>query len=77
MMGKYKMIRCPQCGEIIDEESIFCTNCGTHRPTEPLNRCENPECVQCRKGINFKPGVLYCNLCGKPTTIGKEVEKNI
>jgi RNA polymerase subunit RPABC4/transcription elongation factor Spt4 len=70
----YESVKCPKCNDIIDEQSIYCTNCGTHRPVSDDNFCLNPDCVQCRRKTLFDSKVKYCGLCGHATTKGKELE---
>lgn len=68
------MKRCLRCGErFLNEDSRFCSHCGAPY-VEPNNHCENPECPRCKKGYDFPPYVMYCDLCGKATSIGKEVD---
>jgi len=54
-------------------QSIACSKCGKTRATKTLNTCENPECTN--YNAEFEDKEYYCDLCTKPTTIGKEVEK--
>lgn len=69
-------VKCPNCGSLIGEESIYCTKCGAHRPAAAQNRCENPDCLRHKRGFEFDSEDMYCDLCGQPTTLGKKVESN-
>lgn len=71
------MKKCSNCGKpLLSEDSRFCSYCG--RPyKEPGNHCENAECPRCKTGHIFPLDVMYCDLCGKPTSIGKKVNSMI
>ncbi len=51
---------CPQCGQTVDKEAIFCSKCGTD-----LRENENATlafCPICEKGTHFDD--TYCRHCG-------------
>lgn len=52
--GKNDTKCCPKCGQKVDDESKFCTNCGT-----PLTII----CPNCHTEV--EPG-KFCSNCGKP-----------
>lgn len=57
-------MRCWNCGEIIDDDSVFCTECGADQregPEESLQQAE-PECPRC--GSPLQPGADRCHVCG-------------
>ncbi len=45
---------CPNCGDVIDADEFFCTNCGTKL------KCECPNCQTINSYKN-----KYCSRCGK------------
>ena len=47
------MIKCPKCGEGLEDGALFCTNCG-----EKLS----VTCPKC--GKTLKPGAKFCSGCG-------------
>lgn len=53
------MGKCPNCGAEIDEDSAFCSMCGTK-----IEREEKQEttCASCGKPV--KPGNAFCIYCG-------------
>jgi|GEM_PF-3214407 len=65
---------CWSCGEPYKrEQSMVCSFCGKHRRTEIKNACENPACTE--YGKQLAETERYCDLCTKPTTIGRQVEE--
>lgn len=68
---------CPSCGAEMRPESRFCTKCKTKLQQHTFNYCENPECIRCRKKHEFQADDICCDLCGEPTTLGKEVENHL
>ena len=60
-------MKCPKCGEELEEGAAFCTNCG-----EKLAVI----CPKC--GKNLKPGAKFCSSCGANLAeLSKEAEKPI
>ena len=47
------MMKCPKCGEELEDGATFCTNCG-----EKLTSV----CPKCGKSL--KPGAKFCSGCG-------------
>lgn len=47
---------CPNCGTVVDKNSIFCPRCGTPRP-------EPKKCSYC--GNILDDGTMFCGKCGK------------
>lgn len=65
--------KCPYCGATFYPEANFCSVCG--KPVSRVqNHCENPECIRYKENFAFSDKDCYCDKCGKPTTIGKQVE---
>ena len=65
---------CVHCHARLNDGAEFCTKCGTPAPKCQENRCENLNCVRCNEDYLFGPDDLYCDKCGKPTTLGKKIE---
>jgi hypothetical protein len=55
-MGTVNVLKCNKCGEKLDEDSTFCTKCGTE--VEGLVKCE----CGCVNNVEDK----YCKKCGLP-----------
>lgn len=67
--------RCEICGALLDEEDMFCANCGTeapHRDGQPHERAKstvathNFECGGCGASMSYdaSAGALRCPFCG-------------
>ena len=65
--------RCSVCGGLLDEEDLFCANCGTESPesdAQPLETLErathNFSCAGCGASMNYdaKQQALRCPFCG-------------
>lgn len=69
----YNYKNCVKCGNILNEDAVYCTRCGTHVPVYKENFCVNPKCPRCIDKHTFGPKDKYCDQCGKPTTLGKEI----
>ena len=48
---------CPNCGEDIPKNSVFCPNCGGRAITQDVSRCKN-----C--GAVAPAGAAFCTICG-------------
>jgi len=53
------MLECQQCGQINDDDTKFCTNCGFKLSGDKINAIKCPNC-----GINNKINSKYCINCG-------------
>ncbi len=51
------MKKCPFCGAELNDDSLFCTECGKQLPKD--NQC--PHC-----GASVNDGDAFCTKCGKP-----------
>ena len=71
----YNPSKCVSCGAKLNPGALFCTKCGTHVPVSEGNYCTNPNCSRHKNNYEFAPDDLYCDTCGKPTTLGIEVNK--
>jgi predicted RNA-binding Zn-ribbon protein involved in translation (DUF1610 family) len=68
------MEKCTVCGAIIDEEDVFCANCGTEAPnreaqtesTGSLASTHNFQCSGCGASMSYdaSAGTLRCPFCG-------------
>ncbi len=65
--------RCSVCGSLLDEEDLFCANCGTEAPgkQEPRTRSAAPslvafECQSCGAAMSYsaREQALRCPFCG-------------
>lgn len=66
LLDKYSLLNkneehyCPQCGQAVDKDALFCSKCGTN-----LRENENGTlafCPICEKGTHFDD--IYCRCCG-------------
>ncbi len=69
------LAKCDVCGGLLDEEDLFCSNCGTSAP-DPPHRLEelrpaatathNFECAGCGASMSYsaETGTLRCPFCG-------------
>lgn len=60
---------CPQCGTQMEDDAVFCDNCGTKLPEADVAPSPAPAsvaggltCPQC--GASVVPGEAYCDNCG-------------
>jgi hypothetical protein len=70
------LIKCEVCHSLLDEEDLFCANCGTEAPTRGESAAEsggsarvathNFECDGCGASMSFdaREGNLRCPFCG-------------
>lgn len=68
------LYHCVNCGAKLNSNADYCSVCGTHVPIKQENHCLNPRCSRHISGYNFSIEIFYCDICGNPTTIGKETE---
>ena len=68
---------CVRCHAALSGDANFCTKCGAPAPKCEENHCENSACSRCTSGHCFGPEDLYCDKCGKPTTLGKKISELI
>ena len=50
-------MKCPKCGTVLQDDSLFCTNCGAKQETREVRFCHN-----C--GTEIALGAKFCNNCG-------------
>ena len=53
---------CETCGEQVDEDDLYCNNCGAKMPVKVLPGMEL--CPHCNKAV--RAGIRFCTNCGKP-----------
>ena len=53
---------CESCGEQVDEDDLYCNNCGAKMPVKVLPGMVL--CPHCNKAV--KEGIRFCSNCGKP-----------
>ncbi len=69
------LCKCEVCGSLIDEEDLFCANCGTEAPVRQQDPAakdtsrvatHNFECSGCGASMSYdaKAGALRCPFCG-------------
>ncbi|MCC6124749.1 MAG: zinc ribbon domain-containing protein [Pirellulales bacterium] len=80
--------RCVSCGSLLDEEDLFCANCGTESPAREaaasppaadasrIARC-NFECRGCGASMSYDAGAkaLRCPFCGSVELAAQEDRK--
>lgn len=52
---------CPACGKEVDNDAMFCPNCGNRMHTEKP-KVQEPTCPNC--GAVLTPGSKFCTSCG-------------
>jgi predicted RNA-binding Zn-ribbon protein involved in translation (DUF1610 family) len=81
-------VRCVSCGSLIDEEDLFCPNCGTEVPSQtsaapaaPSDSSriakDNFECKGCGASMSYdaREKALRCPFCGSVDIVQKEDRK--
>jgi len=81
------LAKCEVCGSLLDEEDLFCANCGTEAP-RPEERSpaeadstrlatHNFECSGCGASMSFDAGAsaLRCPFCGSVEMVQREDAK--
>lgn len=53
---------CESCGEQVDEDDLYCNNCGAKMPVKVLPGMVL--CPHCNKAV--REGIRFCTNCGKP-----------
>ena len=53
---------CPECGYQVDDDALFCNNCGAKMPVKLLPGMVL--CKHCNKAV--REGIRFCTNCGKP-----------
>jgi len=62
---------CPSCNQAVEQDTTFCTNCGTalkSQETQPDSavkteiQTQEHKCPNC--GAGYKTGIIYCTNCG-------------
>lgn len=65
--------KCPVCGALLDEEDLFCVNCGTEAPENsrapsrsPVKSTHNFSCDNCGASMSYDASAqnLRCPFCG-------------
>ncbi len=59
-------MKCPKCGEELEDGAAFCTNCGEKLASAPV-------CPHC--GAELREGDGFCGKCGKP--VAKEEKTSV
>ena len=69
------LIKCPNCGELINKDSHFCVNCDYHLKDGKLNTKRNVKfCCECHEEVNI--GATVCTNCGSKSFVyNKNVTK--
>lgn len=80
------LTKCPVCQALLDEEDLFCANCGTESPqregqTAPSARefTHKFECAGCGASMSYdaSAGTLRCPFCGSDQLIEKETSREV
>ena len=53
---------CPECGDQVDDDALFCNNCGAKMPVKLMPGMVL--CKHCNKAV--REGIRFCTNCGKP-----------
>lgn len=59
-------MKCKKCGYELEENMVFCTQCGAEQKDEQIIRCSN-----C--GELLKDGVIFCSKCGMKVDTEKKI----
>ena len=62
------MKKCPNCGALVNEDYLFCTECGNKFP-------QGNVCPHC--GTLVKDGDVFCRNCGKKLDGQTDIKKNM
>ncbi len=74
------LAKCPVCHALLDEEDLFCANCGTEAPQREAQRRDdtqtvthNFECGGCGASMSYsaQAGSLVCPFCGSVKLVEK------
>jgi len=61
-----ELVHCPFCGKDTDNDSTFCSNCGTNIKIKPDDEDQKESEKFCSKcGEIIAVGAKYCRMCGK------------
>ena len=74
-------MQCPKCGTQLQDDALFCKECGTRietilsQETKDLPEEPSPVCPKC--GVQLQEGALFCKECGSKveTSAPQETEK--
>ena len=66
--------KCSNCGFELNEDSMFCTNCGMRQITKTIQEPKS-RCVEC--GHEIANGTVFCTTCGakQPKKVVEETPK--
>ena len=66
IVNEFRVIRCPNCGEVLSKSDAYCHNCGTGvTPTEEYVVLEGRPQVKCCCGRWHDTEFKFCPGCGK------------
>ncbi|MCC9605418.1 zinc ribbon domain-containing protein [Blastopirellula sp. JC732] len=81
-----RLEKCLNCGALIDEEDLFCGNCGTEAPHREGREADQAtmstlsfDCESCGASMSYsaKEGTLRCPFCGSEKLKQKKDHKTI
>ena len=58
-MGNADFIKCSDCGEMMEPDATFCTNCGTRLEKKAAVK----NCASCGQAMD--PEAVFCSHCGR------------
>ena len=69
-----KLVKCPQCGEMVPADAAFCIKCGFRLPeAEKPEEVDQPKPGYCKAcGAKLRSGARYCADCGAKADIPEE-----
>lgn len=80
------LTKCPVCQALVDEEDLFCANCGAEAPQQeghsapPAREFTHKfECAGCGASMSYdaSAGTLRCPFCGSDQLVEKESSKEV
>lgn len=70
-----KPTNCVSCHALLNQTSNYCSKCGNPVIDTNDNYCINKGCTRNTEEYQFNIDDIYCDICGKPTSIGNQILK--
>src|SRR5438876_6208954 len=80
------LLKCPVCQALLDEEDLFCSNCGTEAPQAQRPGAQAAsvatqafQCSGCGASMSYsaQQGALACPFCGSTELVEKKDAKSL